>query len=84
MTVTAAATEADTATADSAAKRRERLVMPRIAIALDVFGAAPDRYCPGGYREETKFQERLSSAAKVKGVKGVEISHSDISNEMPA
>jgi xylose isomerase len=77
-------TDTETATADTTSKRRERSAMPKIAVALDVFGTAPDRFNPTGYREETKLQERLSSAAKVKGVKGVEISQSDISADIPA
>ena len=74
----------ETETTEAASKRRERLVMPKISVALDVFGSAPDRFNPSGYREETKLHERLASAAKVKGVKGVEMSQSDITSELPA
>lgn len=55
----------------------------RLSTALDVFSGSPDRYCPQGYRDPLRIQERLSIASKIKGIKAVEIAQSDISPEFP-
>lgn len=55
----------------------------RLSVALDMFSGSPDRYCPEGYRDPLRIQERLSIASKIKGIKAVEVSQSDISQEFP-
>jgi xylose isomerase len=55
----------------------------RLSVALDVFSGSPDRYCPQGYRDTLRIQERLSIASKIKGIKAVEIAQSDVSAEFP-
>ncbi len=55
----------------------------RLSVALDMFTGSPDRYCPDGYRDPLRIQERLSIASKIKGIKAVEVSQSDISQEFP-
>lgn len=55
----------------------------KFSLALDIFSGSPDRYCPEGYRDPLRIQERLSLAAKIKGVKAVEISQKDITSDFP-
>ena len=57
---------------------------PKFSAALSIFGGWPDRYCPEGYREPLRIQERLAAVGKIKGVKGVELSQHDITPEIPA
>jgi L-rhamnose isomerase len=56
----------------------------KTAIALSMFSHAPDRYCPSGYREPVRLQERISAASKLKGPNAVEIEQTDVTPEMPA
>lgn len=49
-----------------------------------VFGSAPDRYCTEGYRDTPKISDVLAALTKVKGIKGVEVRQTDISNDLPA
>lgn len=56
----------------------------KISLALSVFSSAADRYCTEGYRDTPKFQERISAAAKLKGVKAVELEQIDITQELSA
>jgi xylose isomerase len=57
---------------------------PKISAALSIFTHAPDRYCPEGYREPMRFQERVALVSKIKGIKAVEVSQSDVTPEVPA
>lgn len=54
----------------------------RISLSLGVFSAAPDRFCPEGYRETLRVQERLANIAKLKSVKAVEVSQTDVTPEL--
>ena len=56
----------------------------RISASLSVFGGAPDGYCPQGYRDALRVQDRLSAVVKVKGIKAVEIAQTDVTNDFPA
>lgn len=56
----------------------------KLSLALSTFSGAPDRYCINGYRETPRIQERLSAAAKLKGIKAVEVQQTDISPEFTA
>jgi sugar phosphate isomerase/epimerase len=56
----------------------------RFAACLGIYGPWPDRYCPEGYRDAMRVQERLAALAKIKGIKGVELSQNDISADVPA
>ena len=55
----------------------------KISASLGVFSGGADRYCPQGYREGLRIQDRLSAASKLKGVKAVEIVQTDITPEFP-
>lgn len=55
----------------------------KLSLALSNFTSANDRYCVEGYREMPRLQERLAAAAKIKGVKAVEISQTDITPDVP-
>ncbi len=55
----------------------------RIASSLWVFSSGADQLSPEGFREMPRVQERLASAAKIKGIKAVEIAQTDISAEFP-
>jgi L-rhamnose isomerase len=59
-------------------------MIPKISLCLNIFSGAADRYCVEGYRETPKLQERISAAAKLKGVKAVEVEQTDVSQEIPA
>jgi xylose isomerase len=48
-----------------------------------VFSSAPDRFCPQGYRDPIRMQERLSIVSKIKGIKAVDVSQTDITPEFP-
>ncbi len=48
-----------------------------------VYSGAGDRYCTDGYREPVKFQEAISSLAKIKAIRGVEIRQTDVTPEVP-
>jgi len=56
----------------------------RIALALEVFSGAGDRYCTDGYRDTPRLQERLAAASKLKGVKAVEVQQTDVTQELTA
>ena len=55
----------------------------RFSAGIWVFSSAPDRYCADGYRDTPKLQEALASAAKVKGLKGIELRQTDILPDLP-
>ncbi|MBL7648391.1 MAG: sugar phosphate isomerase/epimerase [Candidatus Hydrogenedentes bacterium] len=55
----------------------------KFSTGLWVFSHHPDRFCPEGYRESPKVSEAIALAAKIKGLKAVEVSQTDISSEMP-
>jgi len=55
----------------------------KFSTGLWVFSNSPDRFCPEGYREAPKVTEAIALAAKIKGLKGVEISQTDVSTELP-
>ncbi len=55
----------------------------RISTALNIFGYSADRYCPEGYRDAARMQERLAAISKIKGIKAVEVSQCDITDEFP-
>ena len=55
----------------------------RLATALWVFSGGPDKYCTQGYRDTPRLQERLAMAAKIKGIKAVEIAQTDFSADLP-
>jgi sugar phosphate isomerase/epimerase len=57
---------------------------PKISLALSIFTGVPDGYCREGYRDTPKLQERISAAAKLKGVQAVELEQTDISQELSA
>ena len=56
----------------------------KISLALSIFSGASDAYCREGYRETPKLQERVSAAAKLKGVKAVELEQTDITQDVTA
>lgn len=56
----------------------------KISLALNIFSGAADRYCREGYRDTPKLQERISAAAKLKGIQAVEIEQTDITSELTA
>ncbi|MCP4641548.1 MAG: sugar phosphate isomerase/epimerase [bacterium] len=55
----------------------------KISAALGVFSGSPDRYCPQGYREPLRLQERVATVSKIKGIKAVEIAQTDVTPEVP-
>ncbi|MCC6153859.1 MAG: sugar phosphate isomerase/epimerase [Candidatus Hydrogenedentes bacterium] len=55
----------------------------RLSMSLDVFGSSPDRFCPQGFRDPMRPQEKISLAAKIKGIKAIEVSQKDITPEFP-
>ncbi len=55
----------------------------KFSTGLWVFSSNPDRYCVEGYRDVPKVTEAGSLAAKIKGLKGVEVSQTDISSDLP-
>lgn len=55
----------------------------RISVALSVFGGGADQFCTDGYRDNPRFQERLSTVAKLKTIKAVEIQQTDVTPELP-
>ena len=57
---------------------------PKFSAALAAYGPWPDRYCPEGYRDEMRIQERLAAIGKIKGIRGIEVSQHDIDAETPA
>lgn len=56
----------------------------RMALALNVFSTGADRFCPQGYREAMRLQERISAASKLKGIDAVELDQTDITPELPS
>lgn len=59
-------------------------MIPKVAAALSIYGPWPDRYCAEGYRDPMRMQERLAAMSKIKGIKAVEISQTDVTADMPA
>jgi sugar phosphate isomerase/epimerase len=59
------------------------MMTPKFSVSLGVFSGAPDRYCPQGYREPLRTQESVVAASKIKGLKAVQISQTDVSAELP-
>lgn len=55
----------------------------KLAASLNIFSGSPDRYCPQGYRDSLRIQERLVALSKIKGLSGVEIAQTDLSNDVP-
>ena len=55
-----------------------------MALALNVFSTGADRFCPQGYRETMRLQERISAASKLKGIDAVELDQTDITPELPS
>ena len=55
----------------------------KMALALNVFSTGADRFCPQGYREPLKLQERISAASKLKGIEAIELDQSDVTSELP-
>ena len=55
----------------------------KISTGLGLFSSAPDRYCPGGYRDSMRMAERLSAISKIKGIRAVEVSQLDVTSEFP-
>ncbi len=51
---------------------------------LWLFSDARDKYCVEGYREPIKFQEALGLVSKVRGISAIELSQTDVSQELPA
>ena len=55
----------------------------KISVALSNFSGTPDRFCPEGYREPMRVQERVAAVAKLKGVSAVEVAQTDVTPEFP-
>jgi xylose isomerase len=55
----------------------------KVSTVLNLFSGSPDRFCPSGYRDPVRLQERLATLSKIKGVRGVEVSQTDVSSEAP-
>ncbi len=55
----------------------------RISAGLWIFSGSAEQLTPEGFREMPRVQERLASAAKIKGIKAVEVMQTDISSEFP-
>ena len=55
----------------------------RLSAALALYSGSPDRYCPEGYRDALRVQDRITAISKIKGIKAVEIAQTDVSNELP-
>ena len=56
---------------------------PKIAATLEIFSGSADRYCPNGYREPLRMQERLAALSKIKAIKAIEVAQSDVTQELP-
>ena len=56
----------------------------KLSLALSVFSSGSDSFCPEGYRDAMKLQERVSAASKLKGIKAVELEQTDVTPELPA
>ncbi len=54
----------------------------KYSTGLWVFSNLPDRFCTEGYRDVPRVQEALASASKLKGIKAVEISQTDITSDL--
>ncbi len=50
---------------------------PRLATGLWVFAGTSDRFNPGGYKPSTTVREQIELAAKIPGIKAVELHQSD-------
>jgi len=61
----------------------EKTVPLKFSAGTWLFSSAPDRYCVEGYRDQPRTQEILSNLSKIKGIRGVEVRQTDVSNEMP-
>ena len=56
----------------------------KIAVGLWVFSGGPSAPAAEADQEPLRPQERLAMAAKIRGIKGVEIAHTDVSADFPA
>lgn len=56
----------------------------KMALALSLFSTGADRFCPDGYREPLRLQERVSAASKLKGIEAVELEQTDTTADLPA
>ena len=64
-------------------RKVDTVITLKLSACLSIFSGGPDRYCPEGYRDPVRVQERLSAASKIKGIRAVEIAQTDISSEFP-
>ncbi len=55
----------------------------KISACLSIFSNVADRYCTEGYRDKPRVQEQIAAIAKIKGIKGVEVTQTDVSTEFP-
>lgn len=70
---------------DGASPRtREAVAALRLSVGLWAFSPAADGYCTQGYRDPLRLQDRLAIVSKIKGIRGVEISQTDVSPDLPA
>lgn len=56
----------------------------KISASLDMFSGSPDSYCPTGYRDPLRLQDRLAALSKIKTIKAVEVAQTDIKPDLPA
>lgn len=55
----------------------------KISTALGAFSGSPDRYCPAGYREPLRLQDRLSTVSKIRSISAIELTQNDVTPEIP-
>jgi xylose isomerase len=56
---------------------------PKFSVGLWVFSNGADRHCTEGYRDAIKLQDRLAAISKIRSIKAVEMTQTDITPEMP-
>lgn len=56
----------------------------RFSTGLWVFSGSPDRYCTTGYRDPLRLQDAVAVVSKIKGIRAVEVSQTDVTSELPA
>lgn len=56
----------------------------KFSVGLWAFSGAPDSYCSHGYRDPVRVQDRVAMAAKIKGLKAVEVCQTDVSADLSA
>ncbi len=54
----------------------------KFSAGLWLFAGSPDRYCPQGYRDTPRVQERIALAAKIKSISAVEVTQTDLTPEL--